>query len=220
LPNAAPTESAAAAPSVGCIVLAAGRSRRFGRTRINKLLAPIAGEPLIAHVLRAVAGSGIKPVVVVTGHQRQRVERAIRGQRDRHWPIRFNRHHRQGMASSLQTGLRAMPAMVDGVVVCLADMPGVSAPLIARLVAAYRPGEDDAVIPSFDGRRGNPVLLGRALFAGIATLSGDQGARPLLQASKRLRLIAADAGAARDIDTRRDWQLAARRRPLTPGKPL
>lgn len=114
------------------------------------------------------------------------------------------------MASSLQCGLRAMPAQIDGVVVCLADMPGVSAALIARLAAAYRLG-DDAVIPKVGGRRGNPVLLGRALFAGAATLTGDQGARPLLQASTRLRFIDADAGATRDIDSRRDRQRAARR---------
>ena len=210
MPNAAPTEPLAATPRIGCIVLAAGRSRRYGRTRINKLLLTIAGAPLITHVLRAVAGAGIGPVVIVTGHQRQHVERVVRAQRGRHWPLRFNRHHLQGMASSLQCGLRAMPAQIDGVVVCLADMPGVSAALIARLAAAYRPG-DDAVIPTVAGRRGNPVLLGRALFTDVASLSGDQGARPLLQASTHLRFIEADAGASRDIDTRRDRQRATRR---------
>lgn len=192
-------------------MLAAGRSRRFGRTRVNKLLAPVGGEPLIAHVLRAVAGAGIKPVLVVTGHQRRRVEPVIRRQHGRHWPVRFNRHHRLGMASSLQTGLRAMPAWVDAVIVCLADMPGVCSTLIARLAAAYRHG-DDAVIPKVDGRRGNPVLLGRPLFAGVMQLSGDQGAKPLLQSSARLRFIDADEGAAADVDTGRDWRRAARRR--------
>ncbi|MDB5968229.1 MAG: 4-diphosphocytidyl-2C-methyl-D-erythritol kinase [Hydrocarboniphaga sp.] len=212
MPNAAQTEAvAASANRIGCIVLSAGRSRRFGRTRINKLLAPIRGQPLICHVLNAVAGSGVKPVVIVTGHQRTGVERAIRHQRDRHWPTRFNRHHRQGMASSLQAGLRAMPASVEAVVVCLADMPGVTSCLIARLMAAYQSG-DAAVIPVVDGRRGNPVLLGRPLFAAIAQLSGDQGARSLLRTGPGLRYLDTDADAVRDIDTKRDWNRAVRRR--------
>lgn len=206
MPNAAPPEAAAErVPRIACIVLAAGRSRRYGRTRVNKLLAPLRGRSLIQQVLIEVARSQARPRVVVTGHQRPRIERALSTLRSRRWHYTFNPRHRLGMAGSLQAGIRALPADIDGVVVCLGDMPGVGARLIDALIAAFRHG-DDAVIPKVGERRGNPVLLGRSLFAGVDALSGDQGARRLLLASRGLRFIEADAGSLRDIDTRRDWR--------------
>jgi molybdenum cofactor cytidylyltransferase len=192
-------------------VLAAGRSRRFGRTRDNKLLASLGTRTVITQVLASVAASGLRPIVIVTGHQHRRVERAIRGVRGPRCLHRFNRHHRSGMASSLQAGLRALPEAMDGVVVCLGDMPGINADIIRELASAYRSG-DDAVIPVCGKKRGNPVLLGRALFPAINGLGGDQGARALLRGSSRLRFIDAEAEVLRDIDTRRDWRTAKHRR--------
>jgi molybdenum cofactor cytidylyltransferase len=199
------------APRIGCIVMAAGRSRRFGRTRINKLLAPLRDRCVVEQVLREVLKSQARPIVVVTGHQRVRVEQALQPARGKRWRTRFNPQFRLGMASSLQAGVRALPGSLDGVVVCLGDMPGVSAKLIDKLIAAFREG-DDAVLPKVGERRGNPVLLGRELLARVSALSGDQGARPLLKTSRNLRFVDADRSALLDIDTRRDWRAFRRRR--------
>jgi molybdenum cofactor cytidylyltransferase len=204
LPNAAPTEAAPRAPRIGCIVLAAGRSRRYGRTRINKLLARVGDRCVVQCVLDTALASPARPIVVVTGHQHRRVERALAA-RERRWKYAFNPRHRHGMASSLQTGLRALPDDIDGAVICLGDMPGVSSRTIAALIAAFAIG-DDAVVPRVGDRRGNPVLLGRGLFARIGKLSGGEGARRLLGASNKIRSIEAGRESLHDIDTRRDWR--------------
>lgn len=199
---------------VAALVLAAGRSRRFGRA--NKLLAPLGGEPLWWPVLASACASRARPVIVVTGHEAPALRRSLAQFRSRYRPrarirLVFNRRYRSGLASSLQAGLRALPPASAGALVCLGDMPGVDAALLDRLIAGF--GEcDAAVIPTLRGRRGNPVLLGRALFAAVQTLQGDEGARRLLAREPRLRLLETGGARAvlRDIDTRRDW-LAARR---------
>jgi molybdenum cofactor cytidylyltransferase len=199
---------------VACVLLAAGRSRRYGRD--NKLLAPFCGQPLLWWALDAACGARARPIVIVTGHERARIERCLQHYRHSrrrfpHWTLAFNRHFRQGLASSLQTGLSRLPAEIDGAIVLLGDMPGITPRLIDALCAALRPG-DDAVVPMTRGLRGNPVLLGQPLFEGVMQLTGDQGARRLLASSQKLRKLATDEAVAVDIDRRRDLLRALRTR--------
>jgi molybdenum cofactor cytidylyltransferase len=191
---------------VGCVLLAAGRSRRYGRS--NKLLALFRGQPLLWWALDAACGARARPIVIVTGHERSRIEHSLQQYRRgrRHcprWILAFNPRFRQGLATSLRRGLHGLPADIDGAVVLLGDMPGITSCLIDALCAALQPG-DDAVVPIVDGARGNPVLLGRTLFASVTQLTGDQGARRLLANSQNLRKIATDEAIALDIDRRRD----------------
>lgn len=203
--------SAAAEPRaarIAAIVLAAGRSRRFGLA--NKLLARLDGEALWWKALDAVNASPAQPVIVVLGHQSARLRTSLRAWRRTRRAARMpraviNADYRSGMASSLQAGLRAVPTECDGALICLADMPALRAPLLRRLCAAYRQG-DDAVLPVIRGQRGNPALLGRPLFAAVLQdLRGDQGARKLIAKSARVREVRGDASCLRDIDTRRQW---------------
>lgn len=182
------------------VILAAGRSRRFGAR--NKLLARHRGRPLLRAAVDAAAASSASPVIVVTGHQAPAVRGALRGCR---LHCVFNRRHASGMASSLRRGLAAVPASRAGAVIVLADMPGLRARDIDRLIEAWQPG-DDAVVPKAGDRRGNPALLARSLFARLATLTGDEGARRLLAAGARVRHIEAGADQLRDVDTPRDWR--------------
>ena len=97
--------------------------------------------------------------------------------------LRFvhNPVYRQGLASSLQAGVAALPASVAGALVLLGDMPAVTPALIDKLIAAFvRRPDVFAAAPAVDGRRGNPALLARVLFPSFAALAGDQGARKLL----------------------------------------
>jgi molybdenum cofactor cytidylyltransferase len=111
------------------LVLAAGRSTRMGGP--NKLLEEINGKPLVRIATEQVLASRARPVTVVTGHQRERVERALAG-----LPVTFvhNPDYAQGLSTSLKAGIAALPAEADGAIVCLGDMPQVSAALIDRLV--------------------------------------------------------------------------------------
>ena len=114
-----------------------------------------------------------------------------------------NRAHARGLSTSIRAGLARLPADLVGAVLCLADMPRIEARLIDALIAAHQPG-DAAVIPRHRGRRGNPVLLGRAAFADADRLHGDEGFRRLLAATPTVRIVETGAGVRVDVDTRRD----------------
>jgi molybdenum cofactor cytidylyltransferase len=161
---------------IAAVVLAAGRSTRMGGP--NKLLAEIARRPLVRIAAEAALASRARPVIVVAGHQREQIERALAG-----LPVRFvdNPDFAQGLGTSLRAGIAAVPPDADGAIVCLADMPGVDAELINRLIDAFDPDRGAlVVVPTFEGKRGNPVLWSRRFFADLMAIEGDVGARHLI----------------------------------------
>ncbi len=187
------------APRIAALVLAAGRSSRMGGS--NKLLAEVGGQPLVARTVEAVLASQAKPVVVVTGHQADAVSAALVG---RPLTLVHNPDYADGLSASLKAGLAALPGDVDGVVVCLGDMPRVSPAVIDRLVAAYNPAEGRAVcIPTVQGKRGNPVLWDRGFFAEMMKLTGDAGAKSLLarHADQVVEVPVDEGGILYDVDT-------------------
>jgi len=190
---------------IAALVLAAGRASRYraaGGAAPTKLVDLYRGAPLVRWAAEAALASRARPVVVVTGHARAEVETALDG-----LDVRFvhNADFADGMSTSLRTGLAALGAEVSGALILLGDMPDASADVIDALIDAFAaaPGAQ-AAVPVFEGRRGNPALLGRDLFAEAAGLSGDEGARGLLRRLDPARLVEApvgDAGVGRDIDT-------------------
>jgi molybdenum cofactor cytidylyltransferase len=165
--------------AIAGVVLAAGRSSRMGGP--NKLLAEIGGKPLVRIVVDAVLASRARPVVVVTGHQRDKVEAVLAG-----LPVKFvhNPHFADGLGTSLKAGIAALgglPAEADGAIVCLGDMPQVDAALIDRLIGAFDPDHGALVVlPTIDGKRGNPVVWSRRFFPDLMAVEGDVGARYLI----------------------------------------
>jgi molybdenum cofactor cytidylyltransferase len=173
----APRAAGPARPQVAAVILAAGLSTRMaGR---NKLLAPDAsGRAMVARVADAVLASGARPVSVVVGHQADAVLHALDG-RDL---VRVAApDYATGLSASLRAGLAAVPATAAAALICLGDMPLVSAADIDRVIEAYDPARGRLiVVPTHGGRRGNPVLWDRRFFADMAALTGDAGARALL----------------------------------------
>jgi molybdenum cofactor cytidylyltransferase len=200
-PRAEPARSAAAAPRaprIAALVLAAGRSSRMGS---NKLLAEVAGKPMVAHVVDAALASQARPVVVVTGNEAERVAAAL-GDR----PVQrvHNADFAAGISGSLKAGLKALGDEVDGALVCLADMPLLGAATLDRLIAAFNPVEGRAIcVPTWNGKRGNPVLWSRRFFPEMAELAGDVGARHLIGEHAELvcEVAMADDAVLLDIDT-------------------
>jgi molybdenum cofactor cytidylyltransferase len=190
---------------VAAIVLAAGRSSRFraaGGAEETKLVATLDGKPMVRQVVEAALASRARPVVVVVGHARGAVEAALRGLSV---PVVFNPDYATGLSSSLRAGLSAIPAEVQGALAMLGDMPAVEARLIDALIDAFAAQPNVcAVAPAQGGRRGNPVLLGRALFDRAKRLEGDEGARRLLAALPKgdiLEIAAPGSDVSFDIDT-------------------
>jgi molybdenum cofactor cytidylyltransferase len=184
---------------LAAIVLAAGRSSRMGGS--NKLLAEIGGRPLVRIAVEEALASRARPVIVVTGHQRERVEAALAGL---DVVLAHNPAYADGLSTSLKTGIAAAPPSADGAIVCLGDMPQVDARLIDRLLAAFDPAQGALIIvPTTAGKRGNPVVWSRRFFAELAALTGDVGARGLIAAYPEAvaEVAVADAAAFTDIDT-------------------
>jgi molybdenum cofactor cytidylyltransferase len=171
------TEPPAVAPRrIAAVLLAAGRSTRMGGP--NKLLAEIAHRPLVRIAAEEALKSRAKPVIVVDGHQRDQVERALAG-----LPLSVvhNPDFANGLGTSLKAGIAAVPADADGAIVLLGDMPQVDAALIDRLIAAFDPDRGAlVVVPTFEGKRGNPVLWSRRFFPDLMAIEGDVGARNLI----------------------------------------
>jgi molybdenum cofactor cytidylyltransferase len=193
------------APRVSAVVLAAGLSRRMGE---NKLLVPVAGRAMVARVVGALAESPVAEVVVVVGHEADRVRAALADAPARPpGRVRFVDcpDYAQGLSASLRAGIAALGPDVDAALVCLGDMPWVSARHAAALIDAFDPAAGRAVcVPFFEGKRGNPVLWAARYFAEMQGLSGDVGARELLErhAEAVWPVPVTDAGVTVDIDTR------------------
>jgi molybdenum cofactor cytidylyltransferase len=161
---------------IAAVLLAAGRSTRMGA--VNKMLAKIGGKPLVRIAAEQALGSQASPVIVVTGHEREQVELALDG-----LPVRIvhNPDYAEGLGTSLKAGIAAVPAGADGAIVCLGDMPQVDSTLIDKLIDAFDPDSGAlVVVPSIDGRRGNPVVWARRFFNDLMSIRGDFGARYLI----------------------------------------
>ena len=181
--------------TVGALILAAGRSSRMGDA--HKLLEIWDGKPLVAHVADAIADAGLPPPLVVVGHRAAEVAAALGDRRVR---IVIAADFADGLSASLRTGIAAVPADWQAVLVCLGDMPRVTAATLRQLAAA--PGE--IIVPTFEARRGNPVRWPRAHFSALAGLSGDTGGRALLARLPVIDVAVDDPGVLADVDTPAD----------------
>lgn len=202
--SAAPQADGGAAPAraqprIAALVLAAGESRRMGAR--NKLLIEVDGAPMVRRVAAAALASRAAPVVVVTGHEAGRVRAALAG-----LDVAFahNPDHAEGMSGSLRCGLAALGPGLDGVVICLGDMPRTDAATIDRLIAGFDPAAGRAIgVPTWRGKRGNPVLWAARYFDEIRRLAGDVGARHLIgdHAAAVYEIESPDRSVTLDVDT-------------------
>jgi molybdenum cofactor cytidylyltransferase len=173
-----PRKSTSSAPKIAAILLAAGTSTRMGE--VNKLTEEVDGSPMVARVADAALTARVSKVVVVTGHEREKGEAALG---PRNVGLIQNLDYDQGLSTSLKAGIAALPDAVDGAVVLLGDMPDVTAAHIDRLIAAFDPEEGRAIcVPTWEGKRGNPVLWSAEYFEEIQSLTGDTGAKQLFAA--------------------------------------
>jgi len=191
--------------NVSALLLAAGRSQRFGDE--NKLLANWNGKPLIQHALESIDQSQIEEITIITGHQSELISDAInQGRCESTLAVIHNDAYATGMASSVKKGVSALIES-DAIVVCLADMPNVNSQVIDALIQTFKTNPDKAIyIPTHNGQRGNPVLVARRLFDSILSLHGDTGARVLAKQFPEsvLEVPIEIIGIQQDIDTEDD----------------
>lgn len=201
-------------PVVAAVLLAAGSSRRMGGR--DKLLEPVAGEPLLTRVATRLAGSSVDEVVVVLRPDDPR-RAALAGLGLR---VVENPRAAEGMGASLACGVAAIRGDADAVLVALADMPDLGPGDYDRLIAAFDPAEGRAIVraTAAAGRPGHPVLFGARFFEALRALSGDRGARAVIDQDPDFVVdVALGAAAETDLDTPEAW--AAWRARATPVPP-
>lgn len=183
------------------VVLAAGASTRFGEA--NKLLVEWDGHPLVHHVTRTLYRSAVDDVVVVVGHEADRVRAVVA---DFDATVVHNDAHERGQATSVRRGLTAARDRgADAALFALGDMPTVRPETVNRLVAAFRAGTGSALAAAHEGSRGNPVLFGARHFDALADVTGDVGGREVLLTADDAALVeTGDPGVLLDIDSPAD----------------
>jgi molybdenum cofactor cytidylyltransferase len=195
-----PRETRPAGAAVGGVLLAAGLSSRMGR---NKLLLEVDGEPLLAGAARRARAAGLSPVVVVLGHQADAARQALAGVDG--CRVVVNPDYARGIVTSLCAGLDALPADTAAAVVLLADMPFVTAGMIAALVARYRASTAPLVISDYEGVSAPPMLYDRSLFAELRAMDdGRCGKQVVRRHRDEAEVLSWPATALADLDTPED----------------
>lgn len=189
-----------AAPTgdVAAILLAAGLSRRMGET--NKLLIEIDGAPMVRRAATALAENGLSLYVVV-GHEHAYVEQALSGLPA---TIIFNANYREGQASSMRAGVDALASHHCAALIALADQPSLDATDISALLTAYQNSDQNQIMmPVFDGQRGNPIIVPRAILEAIGQGSVNFGCRKFMDENpaRIVRYEAQNDHFTRDVDT-------------------
>lgn len=188
--------------SVSAILLAAGESRRMGG--VNKLLLPLGGVPLVRHSARVLMASKILELVVVLGHEATKVENALSGLQVR--TVR-NEHFAEGQMTSVHAGMDALTQEADGVMVCLSDQPLLTTEDINDLIHAFCMREDaEVVVPTYRGRRGNPIVLASEHRKSILSGQRNLGCKNLIEKNPDIVTTVewASDHVVVDIDTRQD----------------
>lgn len=201
LPVVAPPFEPADRPEtrVAGVLLAAGTSARFGER--NKLLAAVDGEPLVCRAARTLADAGLDSLVVVVGHEADRVRAALDGLG---FAVVENPDYAAGQSTSVRAAVESLDA-VDAAVFALGDMPAVAPETVRLLVAAHRAGRGSALAAAHEGARGNPVLFDARHFPALAGVDGDVGGRDILRSGSDSALVeTGDPGVRRDVDTQSD----------------
>ncbi|MTI09272.1 NTP transferase domain-containing protein [Curvivirga aplysinae] len=170
--------SSGKAAKFGIILLAAGQSRRMGKD--NKLLTQYNNKALLDHALECIHETNIDDLIVVTGHAPEEISNILSKYK---LSIIHNPDYETGIASSLKTGISNLPRDCDAVMICLSDMPLLKAHDLELIMASFSKEDNREIcIPTFEGKRGNPVLIGNRFFPEIMELSGDIGAKPVISA--------------------------------------
>lgn len=166
-------------PVIAALLLAAGQSRRMGSD--NKLLAIIDGKPMVRHVAETLQASDVDDILMVTGHDADNVVNTI-------WDLGVssvqNPDFAEGLSTSLKVGFEILSGRADAILVCLGDMPFVTPDSLNKLIKAFDPAAGKSIIvPATSGKRGNPVLLSVQYLPDVMAITGDMGAKAVINSN-------------------------------------
>ncbi|HEY3593832.1 MAG TPA: nucleotidyltransferase family protein [Polyangiaceae bacterium] len=188
--------------NIAAVVLAAGSSTRMGN---NKLLLDLGGESVVRRAVRAAIEAALDPVIVVMGHERERVQTELHGLR--YTPI-WNPRHAEGVATSLKAGVTAA-SDAAALVVVLADMPFVTPAMIGAVAGRYRAARARLVVSRYGAVDAPPICYDRELFGELLREPGERCAKRVVRRHiDQAAIVTWPESALRDIDIAADYELA------------
>jgi molybdenum cofactor cytidylyltransferase len=161
---------------LAAVILSGGESRRMGSP---KALLPYQGKPFLQHLLDVTQHARIGVLRVVLGAHAEEIARSVRLDPGH---VVVNERWEEGQLSSIQAAVRSLPADTEGMLLCLVDHPLVSKHLIETLVEVFQATRAPVVLPTYEGRRGHPVIFSAALFAELLSAPPSEGARAVVHA--------------------------------------
>jgi molybdenum cofactor cytidylyltransferase len=201
--------------TVSAILLAAGESRRM--SGINKLMLAVEGEPLLRHTVKTLLASRLGEMVVVLGHQAEEARILLHELEVR---TVVNNHYREGQMSSVHCGLEALTRPCDGVMICLTDQPLLTAQDIDVLIDAFGRRSASILVPTYEGRRGNPIVLAYGHRAAILGGGRNLGCKRLIERNPELvTTVEMDTDhVVFDLDTPEDYASLQARLQASPAR--
>ncbi len=191
---------------VAGIILAAGSSSRMGST---KQLLPFKGKTILDHVIDNALNSALSEIILVLGYCSDQIIQSLDLHRDfSEIKIIINRKYKDGQSSSLKKGLEKISANCDGTMFLLGDQPLVTDTIINKLLNVFESSDLPIVVPYCNEKRGNPVIIAKALFPRLKSLSTDAGARVFFEELEHeiLKVPVDDRAILEDIDTKNDYE--------------
>jgi len=188
---------------IAVLILAAGESSRMGTP---KATLAYRGRTFLELIVETLREGGLERIVVVLGHRAEEIQPRAQSEAIE---VVINPDYRSGQTSSLQAGLRALTANdLEAVLLCLVDHPAISAETVRVIVSAFRESDAPVVIPTYHGRRGHPVLIGRQLFDELLGLTSDEGADSVVRKYRPVTSFAEveDEGVIIDVDDPESYQ--------------
>ena len=186
---------------ISAILLAAGQSKRMNGE--NKLTKEIQSIPLIKLTVKNILASSINELIIVLGHQKEIIEKLI----DKNEKIKFvlNKNFKSGMASSIKAGLNHLSKNAEAFFICLGDMPMVNSDIYNQLIKSRN--QKNIVVPTYNGQQGNPVLFDKSMKETVINITGDAGAKKILELNKDkiLNLEINDQNITKGFNTQSDF---------------
>ena len=186
---------------ISAILLAAGQSKRMDGE--NKLTIEIQGIPLIKHSVKNILTSSVDELIIVLGYQKEIIEKLI--DKNNKTKFVFNKDFENGMASSIKAGLNHSSNNTEAFFICLGDMPMVNSNIYNQLIKSRN--QKNIIVPTYNGQQGNPVLFDKSMKEKVIDISGDIGAKKILELNKDkiLNLDINDQSITKSFNTQDDF---------------
>ena len=197
---------------ISSILLAAGLSLRMNGE--NKLTKEIKGIPLINYTIKNILGSSVNEIIIVLGHEKEVLENLI--ENNKKIKLIYNINYRNGIASSIKTGLKNISKNAEAFFISLGDMPNVNQNIYNKLIKARynynkklnRKHKKDIIIPHYEDVKGNPILFSALMKNQIMSIQGDDGAKIIIDSNKNkiLNVKINNKSIIEDFDTHENFE--------------